>query len=168
MIFKAYSYACLLVFVFLLPSSIVTFAYNYQGSKSNFCYILMICTFADAIIHLGQFLTNLFPVEVIENNNTILMPNVYATLTVNYSFLLLTLQTWLFSMKYLKSATECSLTPTRLTVNLIQKINWIGSIFFVTSLLVFWGVLMITWPGYISRAEIINWFEKYISIIGLS
>jgi hypothetical protein len=79
----------------------------------------MICTFADAIIHLGQFLTNLFPVEVIENNNTILMPNVYATLTVNYSFLLLTLQTWLFSMKYLKSATECSLTPTRLTVNLI-------------------------------------------------
>lgn len=31
----------------------------------------MVFTFADAIIHLGQFLTNLFPEDVLENNTTI-------------------------------------------------------------------------------------------------
>lgn len=96
------------------------------------------------------------------------MPNGYAILTVNYSFLLLTLQTWLFSMKYLYSATESSLTPTRLTVKCITKLNWIGSIFFVVSLLSFWCILMATWPGYVSREELSNWFEKNLKVIVLS
>ena len=60
MLAPALSYSCLAEAVILFPVSTLTLKKIYDGSKSNFGYLLVAFTFADAINRLTTFLINLY------------------------------------------------------------------------------------------------------------
>ncbi len=60
MLAPALSYSCLAEAVILFPVSTFTLKKIYDGSKSNFGYLLVAFTFADAINRLTTFLINLY------------------------------------------------------------------------------------------------------------
>ncbi len=59
------SVVCLTEAVILFPASLFTFKKLYQGSKSNFAYLLTAFTFANALSRLATFIYNLFPNETL-------------------------------------------------------------------------------------------------------
>ncbi len=58
MLYPALSWACIAEAVILFPASIVTFKKLYNGSKSNFAYVLTAFVFADAFCRLSVFIYN--------------------------------------------------------------------------------------------------------------
>ncbi len=69
MIFLANSFACLVEVVILLPVSALTIKKLYQGSKSNFAYILLAFTYADVINRLAYLIIYIFPDEKVHLPN---------------------------------------------------------------------------------------------------
>jgi hypothetical protein len=72
MLYPVISFACLAEAVILFPASALTFIKLYQGSKSNFAYLLMAFVIANAFCRLAAFIYNQFP------NETVQLPNGYA------------------------------------------------------------------------------------------
>jgi hypothetical protein len=66
MIYPAYSFAFLAEAVILFPASSLTFIKLYQGSKSNFAYLLMAFAFANAFSSIAAFIYNQFPNEIVQ------------------------------------------------------------------------------------------------------
>jgi hypothetical protein len=58
MLYPAISFACLAEAVILFPASSFTFKKLYEGSKSDFAYLLTAFTFADAFGRLATFIYN--------------------------------------------------------------------------------------------------------------
>ena len=142
MIYPAYSFASLAEAVILLSASIFTFNRLYQGSKSKFAYLLVAFTFAYVINKIAHFISNLYP------NETVQLSNGYAEITNIYFYFLLSLQSWIFGMKYLWSGTVCTLESTCLTLDCIKFIGWIGGLCFAIFMITCYSILMATFPGY--------------------
>jgi hypothetical protein len=73
----------------------------YKGSQSQFAYVLMAFTFLDGAQNFANFFIYVIGHPV----------NIYAKQTKKYCFYLVSLQSWIFGMKYLESAMLCSLSP---------------------------------------------------------
>ncbi len=101
MLSPAYSFACLAEAFILFLASSLTFIKLYQGSKSNFAYLLTAFVFANALSRLATFIYNFLPNEILN------LPNGYAILTNYYFNWLLSLQPWIFGIKYLWSGVLC-------------------------------------------------------------
>jgi hypothetical protein len=74
-------------------------------------------------------------------------------------YFLVPLQTWVFAMKYWESATNCSLTPERISPKVIRKIKWTGISVYTMAIVVMWIYLMSTWPGWDEKDEKKYWFD---------
>ncbi len=66
MLYPAISFADLAEAVILFSASALTFIKLYQGSKSNFAYLLMAFAFANAFCRLAVFIYNQFPNETVQ------------------------------------------------------------------------------------------------------
>ncbi len=75
MLFKAFSFANLAQAVILFPLSSFTLNKVCKGSKSDFAYLLMGFTIADAFCKLSAFIMYLFPYDSVQ------LPNAYAAIT---------------------------------------------------------------------------------------
>ena len=83
----------------------------YKGSKSQFAYVLMAFTFLDGAQNFAYFFISVYRNPVDVGEQTFHGVNIYAFETAIYCFYLVSLQSWIFGMKYLESAMLCSLTP---------------------------------------------------------
>ena len=93
--YKPYlAFANLAEAVILLPAASMTLKKLYQGSKSSFAYLLIAITYACVVNSLTYFILYLFP------NETVKVPNGYANLTIMYLYNFLSLQSWIFGIKY--------------------------------------------------------------------
>ncbi len=83
----------------------------YKGSKSQFAYVLMAFTFVDGAQDFATFFIFAYRHPILVGDKVYHTANFYANQTVFYCFLMVSLQSWIFGMKYLESAMLCSLTP---------------------------------------------------------
>ena len=83
----------------------------YKGSKSQFAYVLMAFTFLDGAQNFASFFIYVYMHPILVGGQTFYGVNIYAYQTTNSCFYLVSLQSWIFGMKYLESAMLCSLTP---------------------------------------------------------
>ena len=93
----------------------------------------MIFTIADASIQIASF----FLLRNVENEDF------YIVYSIQYSFYLASLQSWIYSMRYLKSATNCCLTPTCFTEQLIKICLWTGVILYTVLIVGMWVLYML-------------------------
>ncbi len=91
-------------------SAYVIYKINF-GSKSQFAYVLMAFTFLDGAQNFAYFFISIYRHPIHVGDQTFYCENVYAAQTALYCFYLVSLQSWIFGMKYLESAMFCSLTP---------------------------------------------------------
>ncbi len=162
--YPAFSFTCLADSVILFLASAITFYKLYRGSKSNFAYLLIGFTFANALSRLTIFIIFQISNNKVELNgenskipDQLKLPNGYAWLTNVYFYNLLSLQCWIFGLKYLWSATFCSLEETRLSLACIKYTGWIGGLCYVVFMITCWFILMVTFPGYSDMPKFKEW-----------
>ena len=139
-LYPAFSIICLLSSALTLTFSVTTFFRIYRGSKSQFAYLLLLFTFCYGLYRLGWFILNIVYQKNPENKSRSL---VYSSITISYFFLLLSLQQWIFSMKYILSATEFSFTPTCASPRFIKIMDLTGVIFIALFTLICYIIAMI-------------------------
>jgi hypothetical protein len=108
----------------------------HKGSNSFFAYTLMAFTFVDGL----QYLAN----TIILAKDLNIEINECANLIATYCFYLVSLQTWVFAMKYWDSATICSINPTYFTPKTIRVIKWTGIGAYTSVMLVLCITLIVT------------------------
>ena len=82
----------------------------YNKSKNTFAYTLMILTLVQGVANIGSALTEAFRKEVTLTDRVYHFASEYSIDTLNYLYDTSTaLLGWVFAMRYLQSATECSL-----------------------------------------------------------
>ncbi len=133
----------------MISASVFVIYKVYKGSKSKFAYALIAFTFLDGAIKLSFFLilVNVHPVFVDGQPNY--FANFYVYQTVNYFYLLVSLQSWIFGMKYLESAMLCSLTSPCVSSQKVRYINWAGITTYSVVMLAMFMWCLITFPGYV-------------------
>ncbi len=148
MLFPALSYTHLSCGVIMMSASISVIYRVYKNSKSQFAYVLMAFTFIDGAQNFASFLIHLFNQTVHADNQAFYALNFYASQTEDYCYFLVSLQSWIFGMKYLESAMFCSLTPACLASQKVRYINWAGISIYTLLMLAMWIWCMVTFPGY--------------------
>ncbi len=111
MLYPVVSYTCLASGLIMMSTSAFVIYKVYKGSKSRFAYTFMAFSFLDGAQNFAFFFIYVFRHPVSVNNKTLHAENFYAYQTVSYFYYSVSLQSWIFGMKYLKSAMFCSLTP---------------------------------------------------------
>jgi hypothetical protein len=157
----AYSFACLAEAVILFPASLFTFKKLYQGSKSDFAYLLTAFTIANAFCRLSVFIESIFTKEEVP------LPNGYAYITNYYLNYLLSLQPWIFGMKYFWSGVLCS-EVTYVSPDCIKYFGWTGGLFYVIFMIISWCLLLVTFPGWTDTKEMEWYDDTFNPIIELS
>ncbi len=109
----------------------------------------MVFTFFDGAQNIASFFIQVYVHPVIVDGQTLPGVNIYANQSVSYCYYFLSLQSWIFSMKYLESAMFCSLTPPCVTSPKVRYINWAGIFIYTLVMLAMWGWCLITCPGYV-------------------
>ncbi len=154
-----YSFACLIEGAILFPATSLTLKRLYQGSKSNFAYLLTVIAFADAIGQFAAFILYKFP------NETIQEPNGYGVITNNYYYYLLSLQSWIFGMKYLWSGILCSMEKSFISPNCVKYIGWTGGLCYAIFMITCWCISMATFSGYSDITKLIEWVDNIFNPI---
>ncbi len=95
----------------------------YKGSKSKFAYIQLAFAFGFGLHFLSVAVYNYFPVKVTISDKNYFLPNFYAFWSASAFYFLLSLQQWLFSMKYLQIAFIVQCKP-KLTDQHLKFIKW--------------------------------------------
>jgi hypothetical protein len=101
---------------------------------------------------------------IIVEGITYKVTNANSILTVDYTYYLLSIQSWIFAIKYLESALNCSLSTRCLTQRVINVSLWTGIGIYFTSHTVCFIFLIVTFPGYVndnSFAELESWTQEY-------
>ncbi len=154
MLAPAFSFANLVEALILIPASTFTLNKLYQGSKSNFAYLIITFTLANGICRLAYFFLYLYP------NQKVQLPNGYATTINDYFFWLLSLQSWIFGIKYLWSGILCSDESTCLFLDCVKWLGWTGSLCYVIFMITCWCIAMATFPGYNDFAKFKEWYHN--------
>ena len=148
MFYPGISFSRLAESVILFTASTFTFNTLYQGSKSNFGYILIAFTFLYGFSCLSFFIMFLFPNDKFyQLPHFKKLPNGYAWLTNEYLYNLLSLQSWIFGLNYLQSGILCSHEATCISVDFLKCIGWAGGLCFTAIMIISWCILMTTFPG---------------------
>jgi hypothetical protein len=111
MIYLAMSYTCLASGVIMMSASTFVMYRVYKGSKSVFAYSLMAFTFLDGAQFFACYFISLNAHPIYADGQTFQVVNFHASQTQVYCYTLISLQSWIFGMKYLESAMLYSLTP---------------------------------------------------------
>ncbi len=111
MLFPVISYTYLASGVLMMSASAYVIYKVYKGSKSQFAYVLMAFTFVDGAQNFAKFLIYVYRHPLLVGEKTYMFVNFFAIQTTSYCYYYVSLQSWIFGMKYLESAMLCSLTP---------------------------------------------------------
>lgn len=122
-----------------------------NGSKSKFAYALMAFTFIMGATNLSLFFISKFRFSYIVAGQTRYSENFYAFQTANYCYYLVTLQSWVFGMKYLESSMFSSLTPACITTHSVRIINCTVIIIYVAVMVAMYIWSMVTFPGSVNN-----------------
>ncbi len=101
---KVYSYLCLSVALILLSISTTTLTKIFKGSKSSFAYILLTFTFLYGLEYLACYLEQEFTKTIEYDGVPIQVINLNARSIIDYFLYVLSIQNWIFAIKYLDSA----------------------------------------------------------------
>ncbi len=144
------SYTCLASGVFMVSSSAFVIYQVHRGSKSQFAYVLMAFTFLDGAQNFAQFFVYVYLHPINVGEKTYYSENIYASQTTFYCYYLVSLQSWIFGMKYLESAMLCSLTAPCIPYFKVRYINWAGILIYTLAMLAMFIWSLVTYPGYVN------------------
>lgn len=111
----------------------------------------MAFTFAYGVNNLMWFLQNLFTITVYADNGITNQRNFYLRFTNYYVYFLLSLQPWIFSMQYLRSAVRRSFTQSCLTLRKVIWLLWGGILLYTAFMLAQYTRILILFPGYVNN-----------------
>ena len=121
----------------------------YNKSKNTFAYTLMGLTLTIGVSLVGLAFNDAFRKEVTQPDRVYHFRSEYGLSTFNFLYYISTaLQGWIFAMRYLQSAVECSLTKTCLTTGCVKYTGWGVCIGYVTAITVLFVWDMVSFPGY--------------------
>ena len=80
-----------------------------------------------------------------------IVKNFYAFQTANFCYYLVSLQSWVFGMKYLESSMLNSLTSACITPHSVRIINWTVIIIYVAVMVAMYIWSMVTFPGSVNN-----------------
>ena len=121
----------------------------YNKSKNPFAYTLMGLTLMQGVSYIGSAFTSAFRKEVTLPDGVYHFYNEYVHDTCsNLYYISTALQGWIFAMRYLSSATECSLTKTSLTTECVKYTGWGVGLGYATAITVLFVWMMISFPGF--------------------
>ena len=95
------TYSSLLASAVLLTTSIALLAKIHFGSRSKFAYVLTFFSFSYGIVYGSQYLSNSLLIEIEVDGKKEFFPDFYSTEAENFIYRLLSLQQWIFAMKYI-------------------------------------------------------------------
>ncbi len=122
----------------------------YKGSKSQFAYALMAFTFLDGAQNFADFFISVYRHPIYVGDQTFHGVNIYAYQTTLYCYYIVSLQLWIFGMKYLESAMLCSLTAPCIPHSKVIYINWTGILIYTLAMLAMFIWSLVTFPGYVN------------------
>lgn len=146
-----YTYTSLASGLIMMSCSLYLYYKIYTGSKSTFAFVLMGFTFLDGAQNFAIFFVTAFMHPIYVNGHPYFSASQYALLTLNNCFYLMSLQSWIFGMKYLESAFTCCLTPPCISPLSVRILKWLGIFIYTTAIVVMWICEMATFPGYVNN-----------------
>ncbi len=161
MFYPASTYTALGSGLILIIASSYSMLKVWQGSKSPFAYTLITFIILEAAQDFASFFIWTFAKPIYFGGQTLHSVNMYAYQTSKYCFLLVSLQSWFFGMKYWESATNCSLTPSLIGDVTIRIIKWTGAIIYTSVMVAMWIWSILTFPGYVNNDSLEQYFKWY-------
>ena len=136
----------------------------YNGSKSTFAYVLLIFTFGYGLDYTLVFLEQSVMAKSIQINGlTQVYANFYILETVDFFYFLLSLQCWIFALKYLESAVNCSFTTTCLTNDFVNYTLWAGIGIYLASHTTCYVWDIVTCPGLVNNGSFDEFNAWYLT-----
>jgi len=151
-ILPAESILYLFTAVVLAAPTCYTFYHVYYGSRSPFALMLLGFSGLYALLYFAMFATNLCGFESASG----LVQPFYAWWTIQYLYLLASIQTWLFAVHYLDSAIHCG---TKLPIpyeKLVMGERCVLGLF-CASMVLCYIVMCCTFPGYTNNGSAAEW-----------
>ncbi len=134
--------------VILMSASSFVISKVCKGSQSKFAYVLMALTFIDGAIDFALFFILVYLHPVIVRGQTYQVFNIYAFETALYCYYMVSLQSWIFGMKYLESAMLCSLTSPCISPLKVRYINWTCILIYTIVMLAMFIWCILSFPGF--------------------
>jgi hypothetical protein len=151
MIHETYAIIHLVCGAIILAVALNTISRILNGSKTGFSLTLMAFTLGYALQFAALFFIYTFTV-IVDGNE---MYNFYAFNICLYFYWFLSIQAWIFGIKYIESAINNSIKPF-LTQKQINFILWAGIAIYVAGLVFSAFTLFSDFPGYDS-ADFTDW-----------
>ncbi len=142
--------------VLMMSASTYVIYKVYKGSKSQFAYVLMAFTFLDGAENFASFFISKYRHPILVGDLTFHCINIYANQTETYCYYMVSLQSWIFGMKYLESAMLSSLTPPCIPSFKVKYINCTGILIYTIVMLAMFILSLITFPGYVNNDSFIG------------
>lgn len=114
----------------------------------------MFFTFLDGAQDFATIFISTFTHQINIDGQNLSVMNIYALTTASYTYYLVSLQTWIFAMKYLESAILCSFKRNCMTPLTVRNIRRVGICVYTVAILVMWILMMATCPGYVNNESI--------------
>ncbi len=114
----------------------------------------MAFTFLNGAQNFAYFFINLYRHPVYVGSQTFYFANIYASELSNYWYYLVSMQSWIFGMKYLESAMLYSLTDPCIPCHKVRYINWAGIFIYTIVMLAMLIWCLVTFPGYVSDGSL--------------
>ena len=143
MIHETYAIIHLVCGIIILIVALQTISRVLIGSKTGFSLTLMGFTLGYALQFASLFFIYTFTVTVDGSE----MYNFYAFNICLYFYWFLSIQAWIFGIKYIESAINNSIKPF-LSQKQIKFILWAGIITYIVGLITSAFILFLNFPGY--------------------
>lgn len=129
----------------------------YKGSQNTFAFTLIMFTLGYGVNAVADFFIHLFPFTYVQDGETIHTPYIKPNATNFCFYYLLSLQSWIFLIKYLES----SLIP--ISERNIRIILWSVTITYSAAIISIYCIQIIQFPGFNKdgedQSQFIAWHE---------
>jgi hypothetical protein len=147
----------------MITASVIVLIRLHYGSRNQFALTLATFTLLLSFQEFEGFLVFTFPRTIDQTIGPIVyLPNYYVSMAGNYFYYLMALQTWMFAIRYLESALNCSQKPA-LNYDQIQFLKWTIIILYSGIILSFCICMLVLYPGYLEDGSTADYHEWYNS-----
>ena len=137
-------------FVILMFVTLLSFHQVAKGSQSHFAYVLLSFCLLNAIADLIYFVGDTEVIVLTAQGETRTFVNFDLNALNDYFYFLLSIQTWVFAMKYLDSSIYGSFEKSRFSRSTVRIAELVGIVSYIIVLTTCITVLLVTFPGYIN------------------
>ena len=121
----------------------------HSKSKNKFAYTLISFTLIIGVSNILSAVNEAFRNEVSLHGEKQYFTNEYAFILLNSVYWLSTgLQGWIFSMRYLRSAVQCSLHQTLFSLKGVENTGTIVAVVYVICISFLTGWIIVSFPGF--------------------